>query len=115
MPETRTLMARVESGKSRPPALCILMSFGNSIATAPAIAGTDRMNENRVAAARVRRRKRPVAMVRNVFGRRRRGVFHSQSAQKQRQPIFEKIQHQREQGSRMQSDVKRQSGILPSR
>src|SRR5437762_3411630 len=62
-PETSTLIASVESGKSRPPALCILSNLGTSVSTAPATTGADRRNEKRVAASRVKFRKSPVVMV----------------------------------------------------
>src|SRR5580692_3795709 len=63
MPETATLIAKVDSGRSRLPALCNLMSAGSLETTAPAISGADRRNEKRVAASRVKRRKRPAVIV----------------------------------------------------
>src|SRR6266478_516291 len=57
------LTASVESGKSRPPALCTLISPGSLAATAPAISGAESKNENRVAASRVKFRNSPAVMV----------------------------------------------------
>src|SRR6478736_9075474 len=57
------LTNRVDVGISNPPALCILMSFGNSDTTAPAITGVDNKNEKRVAASRVNPRNNPAVIV----------------------------------------------------